>query len=191
MLAQCLMSMDMEPAARDSAPAGAADGGGGEEALWQAALNHASKSTSTRPDWPPALLTYGRCLRNVGLSDEALRALNNAAEWVQPDGLGRPQGGRCTHAPRPQWPPGSPNGHVHACPADASSRPPVDWDVEVEAEVREELQEVRQLWAQRLARQVGLPGLRLMQDEGTLGGGQAARAASLGVPCAPGGIPGG
>lgn len=50
MLAQCLMSMDMEPAARDSAPAGAADGGGGEEALWQAALNHASKSTSTRPD---------------------------------------------------------------------------------------------------------------------------------------------
>lgn len=32
--------------------------------------------------------------------------------------------------------------------------------------MREELQEVRQLWAQRLARQVGLPGLRLMQDEG-------------------------
>ncbi|KAG2438372.1 hypothetical protein HYH02_010827 [Chlamydomonas schloesseri] len=216
MLAQCLMALAMEAPAAETSFAGnkqegaaVVPGGGGEHDLWQEALEHAAQATSARPNWPPALLTYGRCLRNVGLLDEALRVLNSAAEvMLSPSGR---LGAGCSHAPHSSAPPAPGGQSAGASPAAAPG-----WDAELEAEVRAELEEVGELWARRLARQVGLPGLRLMQDAGAvLGGGPgrrvwdcsvllaaylvascsscaaAATAASIGAPSSRGGGGGG
>ncbi|KAG2492771.1 hypothetical protein HYH03_008935 [Edaphochlamys debaryana] len=164
------------------------DGNGtGGGARWQEALDEAHEAVTLRPRWAPGLLTYGRCLRNCGLLDEALRALNAAAQVLGPthaDSAGPPHeapGSRtCAHGGGREYGPED-RGPTSVPDPDLDSESESELDPDLAGEVASELAEVAELWGRRLARDVGLPGLRLQQDAGALGAGPGRRVWECGV----------
>ncbi|GFR49591.1 hypothetical protein Agub_g11659, partial [Astrephomene gubernaculifera] len=220
MLAQCLMELGAE--AEWEGEGGGAEVEacveGGEGSLWQDALMHAGEAVSLRPQWVPGLLTYGRCLRNCGLLDEALRALRAAEQLLEAQrsggsssrsssrsGAGALACGPCScrrAAPAGQPSPdeaGGSSGQPPQRPAVQATPPDFERNhgqeeeeeeygspdaAELVADVARELEEVSELWQQQLARDVGLPGLRIRQDAGHAGGGPGRRVWECGIQLA-------
>ncbi|EFJ45330.1 hypothetical protein VOLCADRAFT_94437 [Volvox carteri f. nagariensis] len=115
MLAQCLMDIavtaEVEEGEANEADAMARAGNTEAEAglaveqlqmpalaVWEEALYHAAEACRLSPQWVPARLTYGRCLRNCGLLEEALRELNSAVQILEGNrcasGRGEPSASR-------------------------------------------------------------------------------------------------
>ncbi|GLC68190.1 hypothetical protein PLESTF_000658300 [Pleodorina starrii] len=180
-----------------------------EADLWEEALRSSAEACRLLPRWVPARLTYARCLRNCGFLDEALRELNGAMQILDANraairaGSSEPSTDAAVAAGATSAGSAGLEAEANATAKagaalgaaaedslqldpkwDAAKHPAPEFglpDLALEAEVADELSEVSELWQQRLARDVGLPGLRIRQDAGVLGEGPGRRVWECGV----------